>query len=60
MGWIYLASAIVLGVVFLLLSFKVLRDQDARSAMQLFGYSITYLTLLFGAMALDELVRSGV
>ena len=59
MGAIYFVSAIVLGVVFLLFTTKVLRDQDARSAMQLFGYSITYLTLLFGAMALDELVRSG-
>ena len=59
MGWIYLISAIVLGVVFLALSYKVVRDQDTRSAMQLFGYSITYVTLLFGAMAVDQLVRSG-
>ena len=59
MGPIYLVSAIVLGVVFLALSYKVLRDQDTRSAMQLFGYSITYVTLLFGAMAVDQLVRSG-
>ena len=59
MGLIYLLSAIALGIGFLLLSFKVLRDQDTRSAMQLFGYSITYLTLLFSAMALDQLVRSG-
>ncbi len=59
MGPIYLVSAIVLGVIFLALSYKVLRDQDTRSAMQLFGYSITYVTLLFGAMAVDQLVRSG-
>ena len=59
MGWIYLISAIVLGVVFLALSYEVVRDQDTRSAMQLFGYSITYVTLLFGAMAVDQLVRSG-
>ena len=59
MGPIYLVSAIVLGVVFLALSYKVVRDQDTRSAMQLFGYSITYVTLLFGAMAVDQLVRSG-
>lgn len=30
-----------------------------RSAMRLFGWSITYITLLFGAMAADQLVRSG-
>ena len=29
----------------------------ARDAMRLFGYSITYLTLLFVAMAVDVLVR---
>ena len=28
-------------------------------AMILFGFSITYLTLLFAAMAADQLVRSG-
>lgn len=59
MGPIYLISAIVLGIVFFALTFKVLRDQDTRSAMALFGYSITYVTLLFGAMAVDQLVRSG-
>ena len=31
-----------------------------RVAMRLFGWSITYITLLFGAMAVDQLVRSGV
>ncbi|MGI9623898.1 MAG: heme o synthase [Acidimicrobiales bacterium] len=59
MGAIYLVSAIVLGVAFLVLTYAVLRDQDSRSAMRLFSYSITYVTLLFGAMAVDELVRSG-
>ena len=29
------------------------------TAMRLFTYSITYVTLLFGAMALDQLLRSG-
>ncbi len=60
MGLLYLASAVVLGAVFLTMSYRVLRDRDARSAMQLFGYSITYITLLFGAMAADQLVRTGV
>ncbi len=59
MGPIYLASAVVLGVIFLVLSYRVLRDRDTRSAMRLFGYSITYITLLFGAMAVDQLVRTG-
>ncbi len=59
MGIIYLVSAIVLGLVFLVLAFKLLRDQDTRSAMRLFGYSITYITLLFGAMVVDQLVHTG-
>jgi protoheme IX farnesyltransferase len=29
------------------------------SAMRLFTWSITYITLLFGAMAVDTLLRSG-
>jgi heme O synthase-like polyprenyltransferase len=28
-------------------------------AMKLFGFSITYLTVLFAAMAADQLVRKG-
>ena len=32
--------------------------QRARP-MRLFSYSITYISLLFGAMALDQLLRSG-
>ncbi len=59
MGAIYLASAVVLGAGFLALAYNVLRRQDTRSAMQLFGYSITYITLLFGAMTVDQLVQSG-
>ncbi len=35
-------------------------EVDLRaSAMRLFTWSITYITLLFGAMALDQLLRSG-
>ncbi|MFV2039640.1 MAG: heme o synthase [Acidimicrobiales bacterium] len=59
LGAIYLSSAVALGAGFLALAYRVLREQDTRSAMQLFGYSITYITVLFGAMAVDELVRSG-
>ena len=34
-------------------------DSSPKMAMRLFGYSITYITLLFGAMAVDQLVRFG-
>ncbi len=59
MGAIYIVSAVVLGTVFLALAYNVVRRQDTRSAMQLFGFSITYITLLFGAMTVDQLVQSG-
>jgi len=56
MGWIYTAAAAVLGAVFLFYSVRLLQDSTVRNAMQLFGWSITYVTLLFSAMALDQLV----
>jgi protoheme IX farnesyltransferase len=57
MGGIYLASAIVLGGVYTVLAARLRTDASPKQAMRLFGYSITYITLLFGAMAVDTLVR---
>ena len=56
MGWIYGAAAVVLGAVFTWYAVALYREQSTKSAMRLFGWSITYVTLLFGAMALDQLV----
>jgi len=56
MGLLYVVSAVLLGAIFLALSVGVLRTGSPRVAMRLFTYSITYLTLLFGAMALDRLI----
>jgi len=53
LGVIYLASASVLGVVFLALALRLWRRATPKAAMQLFSYSITYLTLLFVLMAVD-------
>jgi protoheme IX farnesyltransferase len=60
MGDLYLASAVVLGAVFTWFAARLLTDASPKAAMRVFGWSITYITLLFGAMALDQLVRSGV
>jgi protoheme IX farnesyltransferase len=60
MGALYLVAAVVLGGVFTWLAFQLRRDATPKLAMRLFGWSITYITLLFGAMALDQLVRTGV
>jgi protoheme IX farnesyltransferase len=59
MGTIYWVAAMVLGAVFTAFSVQLLRDPTPKRAMRLFTWSITYITLLFGAMALDQLVRSG-
>jgi len=63
LGVVYLASAAVLGAVFLWMAGALWRlarlgRATERDAMRLFGYSITYLTLLFVAMAVGVLVRA--
>lgn len=60
MGWIYIASAFALGATFTWFAVKVMRSPEPAQAMKLFGWSITYLVLLFGAMAVDQIVRTGV
>jgi len=55
MGPIYLASAVVLGGVFVYRALRLWREGGAIRAWSLFRYSIVYLTALFGAVALDAL-----
>ena len=59
MGPIYLVAAVVLGAIFTVMATQLLRTGDAKRAMPLFAYSITYISLLFGAMMADELIRNG-
>ena len=74
MGHLYLGAAIVLGGVFTWYAVRLVRlpepdvsvaatgaaELEARTtAMRMFTWSITYITLLFGAMAVDQLLRSG-
>ena len=56
MGAIYLLAALVLGALFVWHAAQLARDATPQRAMRLFGYSITYVSLLFGAMALDQLI----
>ncbi|HEV3401796.1 MAG TPA: heme o synthase [Acidimicrobiales bacterium] len=56
MGDIYLAAAIVLGGIFTWHATQLARQGTPERAMRLFGWSITYVTLLFGAMAVDQLL----
>ena len=58
MGWVYLVAAVVLGAMFLVGALQLRADAgNGRAAIRLFRYSITYLTLLFAAVAADALVR---
>jgi protoheme IX farnesyltransferase len=56
MGAVYVVAALILGGLFGVLALAVERDPSERTAMRLFSYSITYVTLLFGAMIVDVLV----
>jgi heme o synthase len=60
MGWVYSLSAAVLGAVFLteahLLRRRALAGAEDVRPMRLFHWSITYLALLFLAVAIDPFV----
>jgi protoheme IX farnesyltransferase len=57
MGPVYLGAAVVLGAVLIGHAVRVLRDTGNRAPMAMFKYSITYLGLLFAAVAADTLLR---
>ncbi len=59
LGWIYGISAAVLGAIFIGGTLALGRRPTPAASMRLFGYSITYVTLLFGAMTLDVFVQYG-
>ena len=59
LGWIYGITAGVLGALFLAGTIALERNPTASASMRLFGFSITYVTLLFGAMSLDVFVEYG-
>ncbi len=57
MGRLYLGAAVLLGGVFMWHAYALFRAGTPDTAMRLFTYSITYITLLFSAMAADQLLR---
>ena len=56
MGWIYTGTAIVSGAIFTLYAVQLLRDPNPKRAMKVFTFSITYLSVLFIAMGIDQLI----
>jgi heme o synthase len=62
MGVLYLVAAVALGAAFLWRAYVLWRQGTApeastAQAIRLYRYSITYLAVLFGAVALDTVVR---
>jgi len=58
LGALYWVSAVVLGALFLWFCWDVRRTEEPAKAIRLFTFSITYVTLLFGVMAADVLLRN--
>jgi protoheme IX farnesyltransferase len=56
LGWLYSISAGVLGAIFIGATLWLGKNPTASASMRVFGYSITYVTVLFGAMTLDILL----
>ena len=59
LGWIYTIAAFVLGLAFLAGVVDLRRNPTPERSMRVFGFSISYVTLLFGAITVDVLVRHG-
>jgi protoheme IX farnesyltransferase len=53
MGAVYAAAAIVLGGWFVMRALRLWRSASPVDSMRLFRFSIVYLALLFGAVAVD-------
>ena len=55
-GWIYLASAAALGVVFILFAWRLMRNDSRPRAKAMYLYSLLYLALLFVAIMADSAI----
>ena len=55
MGVLYWVTAVILGGVFMWHAVRLQREETVSRAMRLFRWSITYVTVLFTAMLVDQL-----
>ncbi len=60
LGWVYGVVAVVFGAIFVAATILLARSPSPQASMRVFGYSITYVTVLFGAMTIDVFIRHGV
>jgi protoheme IX farnesyltransferase len=56
LGLIYSVAAVVLGGLFLGSTIALAARPSPAMSMRVFAFSITYVTVLFGAMTLDVLI----
>jgi protoheme IX farnesyltransferase len=57
LGIVYVATAIVAGAAFLHFAYRLRANRDVKTAMTLFHWSISYLSVLFCAMAIDQFIH---
>ncbi len=57
LGLVYWVPAAAAGTTFVALAVALYRDQTEARALKLFHWSISYVTVLFAAMAVDQLVH---
>jgi protoheme IX farnesyltransferase len=60
LGLIYLVTAVAMNLLFIVGAVQLGRKPTPSQSMRLFTFSITYVTILFVAMAIDVFVEHGV
>jgi protoheme IX farnesyltransferase len=60
LGPIYVVTALLTGGLFLWSTVNLGKNPTPQRSMRVFGFSISYVTLLFASMTIDILVRSRV
>jgi heme o synthase len=56
LGYIYLATAVIMGGVFLAYAVRLYQEGSVKAAMRLFVFSNAYISVLFISMAIDQVV----
>jgi protoheme IX farnesyltransferase len=57
LGWLYVVASTISGAIFCAYTLKLRRDPREKTAMKVFHWSITYLTIVFCAMAIDQFLH---
>lgn len=57
LGWIYVISSIILGIILIIKAFDLFKSQDRTSAVSIYKYSLIYLFLLIGFIMIDSSIN---